>query len=216
MVWSPESKRGPAPAMKRILVFVLLTFSVPVNFAATANPLPESLSQQDKNKAVAERVFDEIFNESKFQVADEIYAKDFVNHGVHKNFDLEADQAAVRWEKKVAPDLKITVDLMMAEGDLVTVIWTARGTNTAPISYLPATGASIEERGITVWRIVDGKIREEWTAFDLFPIVSQVASQLKWTLIGLLCAVVILIWMFTRLLRRLWRSQLAQSAKMNS
>ncbi|MFZ0953835.1 MAG: ester cyclase [Candidatus Sulfotelmatobacter sp.] len=190
--------------MKRILAFVLLTLSlVSVGLAASARPLPEAPSQQDKNKAVARRVFDEIFNEGKFEVADEIYAKDFANHGLHRDFGLQEDQAAVRWEKMVAPDLKITVDLMMADGDLVTVVWTARGTNTAPIGHLPATGVRIEERGITVWRIVDGKIREEWTSFDLLHILRQVLGQLKWTLMGLLCAALILIWVGARSVRRL-------------
>ena len=41
------------------------------------------------NKAVARRVFDEIFNQGKFQVADEIYAKDFVNHGLHRDANLQ-------------------------------------------------------------------------------------------------------------------------------
>jgi steroid delta-isomerase-like uncharacterized protein len=168
--------------------------------------LSEALSQQDKNKAVAQRVFDEIFNEGRFQTANEIYARDFVNHGLHRDFNLEEDQAAARWEKKIAPDLKITVDLMVAEGDLVTVVWTARGTNSVPIGRLPATGVRIEERGITVWRIVDGKIREEWTSFDLLHIVRAVISQLKWTLISLACAAVVLVWLVIRFVRKLWHT----------
>jgi len=193
--------------MKRIMAFVFLTCSlVSVSFAATARALSEALSQQDKNKAVAQRVFDEIFNEGRFQTANEIYARDFVNHGLHRDFNLEEDQAAARWEKKIAPDLKITVDLMVAEGDLVTVVWTARGTNSVPIGRLPATGVRIEERGITVWRIVDGKIREEWTSFDLLHIVRAVISQLKWTLISLACAAVVLVWLVIRFVRKLWHT----------
>jgi len=198
--------------MKRIVVLVFLTGSlVSLCFADTARSSPETLSQQDKNKAVASRVFDEIFNEGRFQTANEIYARDFVNHGLHKDFDLEADQAAAQWEKKVAPDLKITVDLIAAEGDLVTVVWTARGTNSVPIGYLPATGVRIEERGITVWRIVDGKIREEWTSFDVAHIVREVISQLKWTLISLTCVSVVLVWLVIRFVRKLWLGRRSRS-----
>lgn len=46
------------------------------------------------------RVFDEIFNQGKFQMADEIYAPDFQNHGLHRSVDLKADQDAVHTEKK--------------------------------------------------------------------------------------------------------------------
>ena len=65
--------------------------------------LPDGASQQARNKAIAGRVFEEIFNQGKFQVAEEIYAKDFVNHWLHRNFDLQEDQAAVRAEKKAFP-----------------------------------------------------------------------------------------------------------------
>jgi predicted ester cyclase len=46
-------------------------------------------------------------------------------------------------------------------------------------SGLPPTGARIELRGITVWRIVDGKIREEWTSFDDMQAAQQLVTQLK-------------------------------------
>jgi len=204
--------------MEKVLAFVLLTFA-PLSTAfaqSMVSSLPADSSQQEKNKAIARRVFEEIFNQGKFQVADEIYAKDFVNHGLHRNYDLQVDQAAARWEKKHLPDLKITVDLMVAEGDLVTVIWTLRGTNSVPIGSLPATGVRIEERGITVWRIVDGRIREEWTSFDMLRIVRQFVSQLKWQLMGLLGAVVVLIWVAARFIRKLWLIYSSKTAKATS
>ncbi len=65
--------------------------------------------------AVARRVFDKIFNQGRFQVADQIYARDFVNRRLHRNFTLVEDQAAVHAEKQAFPDLRITVDRMVAE-----------------------------------------------------------------------------------------------------
>src|SRR5262249_55956093 len=92
-------------------------------------------TKEERNKAVALRVFEEIFNQGKFSVADEIYAPDFKNHGLdldgHDRFaDLRTDQNAVHDEKKAFPDLKMTVNKMVAEGDLVAVHWTFRGTHT--------------------------------------------------------------------------------------
>jgi len=191
--------------MKTAVAFVLL-MCAPVLAAIASTPAPSvpvAVSQQEMNKAVARRVFEEIFNQGNFQVADQIYARDFVNHGLHRNASLQDDQAAARWEKQAFPDLKMTVDLMVAEGDLVTVVWTLRGTNTAAASPLPATGVKLELRGITVWRIVDGKIREEWTSFDMLRPVRQFADQLKWQLICLLCAAVILLWAAGRGIRKL-------------
>lgn len=192
------------------MTFALVVLLLLSGSGATTEPSNPSVpaapasTQQEQNKVVARRVFDEIFNRSKFEVADEIYARDFVNHGLHRDFNLEADQAAVRWEKTVAPDLTITVDLIAAERDLVTVVWMARGTHSVRSGWLPATGVKIEERGITVWRIVNGKIHDEWTSFDQLRILRQVVSQLKWILIGALCFLIVGVYVLGRMIRKVW------------
>jgi steroid delta-isomerase-like uncharacterized protein len=197
-----KARTAPRRIMGKTSLLLFVTLAALGAALATdkAAPLPDGTSQLARNKAVAGRVFEEIFNQGKFQVADEIYASDFVNHGLHRNFDLQADQAAVHAEKKAFPDLKITADLMVAEGDMVTVVWTFRGTNTAAGYGLPPTGARIELRGITVWRIVDGRIREEWTSFDELQAARQIVTQLKWPLLGFLAAGVILVWIFSRVI----------------
>jgi len=126
-----------------------------------------------QNKTVARRVFEEIFNQGKFQVADEIYSKTFVNHGIHHDVGLKEDQNAARGWKLAFPDLKMTVLQEIAEGDLVTVLWVGSGTNTGEGNGLPATGKKIEGRGITIWRIVNGKITEEWSEFDQLDMMKQ-------------------------------------------
>lgn len=192
------------------ILFLSFVLACTPAFAAVApasdNSSLNPVSQQETNKAVARRVFEEIFNKGNFQVANEIYARDFVNHGLHRDAGLEEDQAAAHWEKQAFPDLTMTVDLMVADGDLVAVVWRASGTNTASASPLPPTRVKIEMKGITVWRIVDGRIREEWTAFDLLRVVRQFADQLKWKLLGILCAVASLFWAAGRGIRRLRRA----------
>jgi hypothetical protein len=51
-----------------------------------------------------------------------------VNHGQTRDVDLAEDQAAARGWKSAFPDLVMTADKLVAEGDLVTVLWSARGT----------------------------------------------------------------------------------------
>ena len=133
----------------------------------------EASNLQNKNKAVARRVFDEILSQGKFDVADQLYAKDFVNHGLHRDASLKEDQEAARGWRLAFPDLKMTVVQEIAEGHLVTVLWIASGTNTGEGNGLPATGKKMEVRGITIWRIVNGKITEEWSAFDQLPVMKD-------------------------------------------
>lgn len=151
----------------RTVVFSLIAALL---LSATASAADQQLP---KNKAVAQRVFAEILSQGKFEVADEIYAQDFVNHGMTRDFSLKEDQEAARGWRQAAPDLVMTADKLVAEGDLVTVLWTGRGTNTGTGNGLPATGKKVQLRGITIWRIVDGKIKEEWSAFDRLSLLQQ-------------------------------------------
>lgn len=156
-------------------------------------------AKEVKNKAIAARVFEEIFNQGKFQVADEIYAPDFVNHGLHRDATLQEDQNAVHAEKKALRDLNMSVSLVTAKDDFVTVVWILRGTHTGWGLGLPPTGARIEVRGITIWRIVDGKISEEWTSFNELPPYMQAATHLKWVIIGVLFVLLVAVVLFERL-----------------
>jgi len=128
---------------------------------------------QEQNKAIAKRAFEEILSNGHFDLANELYAKDFVNHGIHRNAGLEEDQAALKGWHQAFPDLVISPEKLIAEDDLVTIYWIARGTNTGTGNGLPATGKKGELSGITIWRIVDGKIKEEWSAFDELLMMQQ-------------------------------------------
>jgi steroid delta-isomerase-like uncharacterized protein len=130
-------------------------------------------SLQEQNKALAKRAFEELLSKGKFELAEQLYAKDFVNHGIHRDISLDEDQAALRGWHQAFPDLAIVPEKLIAEGDLVTIYWIARGTNTGTGNGLPATGKKGELAGITIWRIVNGKIKEEWSAFDQLSMMQQ-------------------------------------------
>src|SRR5438067_8976611 len=130
-------------------------------------------SLQQQNKAVARRAFEEILSQGKFEFAEQLYARDFVNHGIHRDAGLEEDQAALKGWHQAFPDIAIVPRKLIAEDDLVTIYWIASGTNTGTGNGLPATGKKGELAGITIWRIADGKIKEEWSAFDQLSMMQQ-------------------------------------------
>ncbi len=130
-------------------------------------------SLQEQNKAIAKRAFEEILSQGRFELATELYAKDFINHGLHSNASLEEDQAALRGWHAAFPDVVVVPEKLIAENDLVTIYWIARGTNTGTGNGLPATGKKAELAGITIWRIADGNIKEEWSAFDQLSMMKQ-------------------------------------------
>jgi steroid delta-isomerase-like uncharacterized protein len=149
------------------LITTVSAFSLFVSGLLFASSVPE------ENKAIARRAFEEILSQGHFELAEQLYAKDFVNHGIHRDASLEEDQAALKGWHQAFSDIAIVPEKLIAEGDLVSIYWIARGTNTGTGNGLPATGKKAELSGITIWRIVDGKIKEEWSAFDQLSMMQQ-------------------------------------------
>jgi len=151
--------------MNRIFVAALVAI-----LAATSAFGQDELAQ--KNKATVNRVFTDILSQGRFEVAAEIYAKDFVNHGV-KDLGFDESQAVDRGWRAAFPDLETIVEREIAEGDFVTVLWRGRGTNTGSGNGLNATGKKADGRGISIFRVVDGRIKEEWTETSELLILRQ-------------------------------------------
>jgi steroid delta-isomerase-like uncharacterized protein len=144
-----------------------------INCSLLLSGLVFASSLQDENKALAKHAFEELLSKGQFELAAQLYARDFVNHGIHRDINLEEDQAALKGWHQAFSDIAIVPEKLIAEGDLVVVYWIARGTNTGTGNGLPATGKKVEQAGITIWRIVNGKIKEEWSAFDQLSLMQQ-------------------------------------------
>ena len=152
--------------MNRIFVAALLAIlAVTVAFGQN--------ERGERNKAIVHRVFTEILSQGKFEVAAEIYAKDFVNHGTAKDLGFDESQAEDHGWRAAFPDLELNVEREIAEGDFVTVLWTGLGTNTGSGNGLNATGKKADGRGISIFRVVDGRIKEEWTETSQLLILRQ-------------------------------------------
>ena len=134
--------------------------------------LPAS-SVEEENKKIAKQAFKEVLSKGNFPLAEHFYATDFLNHGQSGDATLKEDQALLRGWHQAFSDVTVEPRKLIAEGDLVTVYWVARGKNTGAANGIPATGKRVVSSGITIWRIVDGKIKEEWSAFDQLEMMQQ-------------------------------------------
>src|ERR1700730_5037639 len=138
--------------------------------------VPTSAQQtrvQERNKEVARSFFEEVLGQGHLDKYAESHAKDFVAHGENHEYTLEEDMAAAKEERKTLPDMKIKVNQILAEQDLVAVYWTASGTNTQAGMGLPATGKKIKIDGMTIFRFKAGKICEEWSVWDMLSVMRQ-------------------------------------------
>jgi steroid delta-isomerase-like uncharacterized protein len=131
----------------------------------------------ETNKTVARRFFEEVFGEGKLNVLDEIIAREHVNSGPGNLPGLpagpEGTKQIVTMYRNAFPDVHFTIDEQIAEGDRVVTRWTAHGTHQGELAGIPATGNLSTVTGITVDRIVNGKIAESWGIFDQFRMMQQ-------------------------------------------
>jgi predicted ester cyclase len=163
--------------MMRLLVALVMAVLCVGITACGANTRSDGVSAAEarasellRNKATARRVYEEGLSQGRFEVP---YAAGFVGHGGATNFNHDAGIAEARGWRAAFPDLKVVVDLIIAEGDLVSVRWTACGTNTGAGNGIAATGKRVAISGTTFFRFVDGAIAEEWTSGDALGLMRQ-------------------------------------------
>lgn len=148
----------------RALHIGALALSVLVVDVAHAGP------QEELNKSLVRRVYEEGLNQGIFTVP---YTPDFIGHAGNSTFTREGGLNEAKGWRQAFPDLKMHIDVILAENDLVAVRWTATGTNTGTGNGIPATGKPVRATGQATFRFVDGKIAEEWATGDTIGIMRQ-------------------------------------------
>ncbi len=130
------------------------------------------------NKQILHRFFEEIFNQGNLAVADTIVAADYNNHnpvpgeppgrGGLKQF--------VAYMRSVFPDLHITVEDQVAEGDKVTTRFTISGTQRGEFAGIPPTGRRVTVTALNIHRVVNGQIQEGWLNWDALGMMQQLGA----------------------------------------
>jgi steroid delta-isomerase-like uncharacterized protein len=133
----------------------------------------------DDNKRVVQRAFDSMSEGREVFEAehDQIYSPELVGHfagmppitiEMHRQFGLASYEAF--------SDLKRPVEDLVAEGDKVVARWTSTGTHDGSFQGIPPTGKTVTTSGITVFRLEDGKIVEEWSESDMLGMLQQLGA----------------------------------------
>jgi len=126
------------------------------------------------------RIWVEGLNRGDVSVAHEAFAPDCV---IHITGIAEPIRGVEAWTQVVAgllaafPDLHFTVEERLVVGDRVTIRWHARGTHTAPLGPVPATGRAVSIDGLVLDRVADGKVAERWEQWDQSLMLQQLGLQ---------------------------------------
>jgi steroid delta-isomerase-like uncharacterized protein len=133
----------------------------------------------EENKALARRNIEEVFNEGNLATIDELIDPDWVNHDPTnpEGFrGIEGAKQFVEVYRSAFPDVHITIEEQVAEGDMVATRWTARGTHQGELSGIPASGNQVTVRGMSMDRISGGKIVETWDNYDALGMMQQIGA----------------------------------------
>ena len=129
----------------------------------------------EENKALVRRVLEEFYNRGNLDIADELFAPNFVNHdpAVPMAGDLEMLKQQTAARSAGFPDGMTTIEDLIAEEDRVTKRWAYQGTHTSDWNGIPPTGRRVTVSGITIYRLEGGKVAECWWGYDVLSILQQ-------------------------------------------
>jgi steroid delta-isomerase-like uncharacterized protein len=131
------------------------------------------------NKALARRLIDEAFNAGKLDVIDELLAEDYVGYDAalpEPQRGREAAKGAIAGYRAAFPDVHLTIEDQVADDDRVATRWSGRGTHQGDLMGMPATGKQATVTGITIDKIVNGRIAESWTNWDTLGMMQQLGA----------------------------------------
>jgi len=127
---------------------------------------------RDEHKAIIREHLDVLFNQHRVDRTDETVAPDYIDHAPMSGQAPGLEGAKQKWAMYLAgaPDVRITIAEMVAEGDMVAVRWLGEGTHLGELFGVPPTGKRIHVEGISIYRLAEGKIaeqREQWDRLEL-------------------------------------------------
>jgi len=131
------------------------------------------MNQSEANKALIREHYDATTNAFKPAAIDRQVAADFVDHSNPEIVGPDGVKAHIKALRAAFPDLSVTIEDIVAEGDLVAVRGTWRGTHQGEFRGVPAIGRRIEFGGMVFWRIGSGQIRERWGLIDTPTLMRQ-------------------------------------------
>jgi steroid delta-isomerase-like uncharacterized protein len=121
----------------------------------------------EANKALIRRVFEEVIPAGDPRAMRDLMVPDFLDHDPLPGQPAGAagGEYVVSTMHTAHPDLRFSIDDLVAQEDRVVIRWTLRGTNTGPMLGRPPSGQPVELAAIVIFRIADGRIAERWAGW---------------------------------------------------
>lgn len=131
------------------------------------------------NKEIVRRLVNGVWADRNLAIVDELIAPDYVGHDPTQPEPIrgpEGYKQFVGMYQAAFEDGMVTIDDEIAEGDLVVTRWTGRGTHTGELMGIAPTGKEVTVSGITISRLANGKIAEDWELMDALGMMVQLGA----------------------------------------
>lgn len=136
-------------------------------------------STTETNKAIERRFVEEFWNENKLDSAEDFYTDDSRRHDPNTP-DVATGPEGVRevaaMLRAAFPDVRLEIEDLLAEGDLVATRWTATATHLGEYQGIALTGKRFSVAGISITRFADGKITDEWVSWDALGLLKAIGA----------------------------------------
>src|SRR5712691_4412496 len=136
------------------------------------------MATTELHKTLVRRWIDEVWNKGDFAVVDELFATTYVHRTRTATIpNLEAFKKSISVFRAGLPDVQVTIEDLLTDGDKVVTRWVITGTHRGEVLGFAPTNKQIRLTGITIQRVVDGKIAESWVEFDAGGLRQQLGSS---------------------------------------
>ena len=132
----------------------------------------------EENKASIRRYVEEAWNKGNVDIMDELMAAHYARHMAISAPPLTRDgqKQRILGFRRAFPDLRLTIEDMVAEGEKVSFRLTLRGTHQGDFMHVPPTGKQIVVGAVDVARFEDGKVVEQWGQTDMLGLLQQLGA----------------------------------------
>lgn len=127
----------------------------------------------EKNKDFLKVYTADYWNKHNIDAFDKYFSGDFIVHSASGDMNGEQYKGLCKAYFVAFPDIHVTTDYLLAEGDRVVKVWTVNSTFKGDFMGMPANGKPLVIKGIEMFRIADGKIAELWVCMDDLGMLQQ-------------------------------------------
>ena len=128
------------------------------------------------NKFVIRRSFEELWNKGNLSLADELFTPNYEHHEASSpDFGRgpESEKKRAALYRTAFPDLQLTIEDIIAEGQTVVARWSCRGTHKGDLSGIAPTGKQVTISGVSIARFTNSKMVEGWVNWDALGLMQQ-------------------------------------------